>query len=307
MSRLHDEFIYKTHRGSSICYVLYESPTFKLYRGWFFYSFDYFLTKSHSRKPPQNRSKTSKLRPPVGGRQWSLSWSTGREAAPQIFPGVRTALRSVAGNCSVLLVCWRVVLRSETSPKTDQNRSKLKVRGCHQTSGWCDLRSTGRLPKCSTWFLRHLGVLQRCCSRSAAAARAFPASFPAQTSRKTDQNHTNNGIPQTFCKLLQTRLRDCSGVGTPSQICKPVIAVVRQQGVLQGVRARTRRGRSTAFVNRISTVEKYVRVFNAANIPNTRTREQILLLGQPASPNTRGQIPLPKHGVSRTGGCDGIS
>ena len=127
MSRLHDEFPYKNHRGSSTCYVLYESPTVKLYRGWFFYSFGYFVTKSHSRKPPQNRSKTSKLRPPVGSRKWSLDWSTGREAAPQVFPGVHTAPRSVAGHSSVLLVCWGLVLRSETSLKTDQKSAKIEI------------------------------------------------------------------------------------------------------------------------------------------------------------------------------------
>ena len=127
MSTLHDEFPYENNRGSSFCYVVYEFQTIKLYRGWFFYSFGYFLTKSHSRKPPQNRSKTSKLRPPVGGRQWCLAWSTGREAAPQEFPDVHTARRNVAGHSSVLLVCWRIVLRPETSPKTDQKSVKIEI------------------------------------------------------------------------------------------------------------------------------------------------------------------------------------
>ena len=56
-------------------------------------------------------------------------------------------------------------------PKPIKNRPKLRFRGCHQTSGWRDPGSPGRLPECSSWFLWYLGVLQRCCDSSGSCAR----------------------------------------------------------------------------------------------------------------------------------------
>ena len=117
MSRIHDEFPYENHMGSSSCHVLHESTRVGLHPEGFFVSFYCFMSKCHPRKPPQNRSKTSKLRPPVEELQWCLGWSTGREAAPQVFPGVHTAPRSVAGHSSVL--GDRLAVRN-----LPQNRSK---------------------------------------------------------------------------------------------------------------------------------------------------------------------------------------